>query len=103
MSVQSSYRAVLRELSKSSITPGKVNPALKSSFRVIFEKYRTTKDTRALDRDIENATMFMKSRREHKRLLDRYNPLIDLTEEERIEATARRVGLNMPATPKAEE
>ena len=32
-------------------------------------------------------------------LLDRYNPLIDLTAEERIEATARRVGLNMPVTP----
>ena len=32
-------------------------------------------------------------------LLDRYNPLVDLTAEERIEATARRVGLNMPVTP----
>lgn len=31
-------------------------------------------------------------------LLDRYNPLIDLTAEERIEATARRVGLDMPET-----
>ena len=30
-------------------------------------------------------------------LLERYNPLVDLTAEERIEATARRVGLNMPA------
>lgn len=29
-------------------------------------------------------------------LLERYNPLIDLTAKERIEATARRVGLNMP-------
>jgi ATP synthase assembly factor FMC1 len=29
-------------------------------------------------------------------LLERYNPLFDLTAEERIEATARRVGLNMP-------
>jgi len=33
-------------------------------------------------------------------LLDRYNPLIDLTAEERIEATARRVGLDMPETVK---
>lgn len=33
-----------------------------------------------------------------KTLLDRYNPLVDLTAEERIEATARRVGLNMPIT-----
>jgi hypothetical protein len=33
-----------------------------------------------------------------KTLLDRYNPLVDLTGEERIEATAHRVGLNMPIT-----
>ena len=36
-------------------------------------------------------------------LLDRYNPLVDLTAEERIEATARRVGLNMPKTPEEGE
>jgi ATP synthase assembly factor FMC1 len=29
-------------------------------------------------------------------LLERYNPLFDLTAKERIEATARRVGFNMP-------
>jgi len=57
---------------------------------------------------------FVRSQREHKvvcglfradtadffsamqTLLERYNPLVDLTAEERIEATARRVGLNMP-------
>ena len=36
-------------------------------------------------------------------LLERYNPLVDLTSEERIEATARRVGLNMPVTGGGEE
>ena len=35
-------------------------------------------------------------------LLERYNPLIDLTAEERIEATARRVGLDMPETAKGD-
>lgn len=37
-----------------------------------------------------------------KDLLERYNPLIDLTAEERIEATAKRVGLNMPETTKSD-
>lgn len=35
-------------------------------------------------------------------LLERYNPLIDLTAEERIEATARRVGLDMPEMAKGD-
>ncbi|KAH9963194.1 hypothetical protein BC827DRAFT_1129193, partial [Russula dissimulans] len=43
-----------------------------------------------------NVITFLRSQRMYKTLLDRYNPLIDLTAEERIEATARRVGLNMP-------
>jgi ATP synthase assembly factor FMC1, mitochondrial len=36
-------------------------------------------------------------------LLDRYNPLHDLTAEEHIKATARRVGLNMPIERKEGE
>ena len=32
-------------------------------------------------------------------LLERYNPLFNLTAEEHIKATANRVGLNMPITP----
>lgn len=40
--------------------------------------------------------LFLKSQRTYKTLLDRYNPLRDLTAEEHIKATARRVGLDMP-------
>lgn len=36
-------------------------------------------------------------------LLERYNPFVDSTSEERIEAIAKRVGLNMPVTPLSQE
>jgi len=68
---------------------------------------------------MQNVLTFMQSQREYKvivlvtckilqstdlyqALLERYNPLIDLTAEERIEATARRVGLNMPKMAQGE-
>ncbi|KAI0028201.1 hypothetical protein K488DRAFT_59200, partial [Vararia minispora EC-137] len=51
---------------------------------------------------LANLITFMRSQRMHKELLERYNPLVDLTAEERIEATARRVGLNMPLVPESE-
>ena len=35
-------------------------------------------------------------------LLDRYNPLHDMTQEERVAATARRVGLDTPIEAKSE-
>ena len=36
------------------------------------------------------------------RLLARYNPTFDLTSQERVKATARRVGMDMPVTYKPE-
>lgn len=47
-------------------------------------------------RGAEDMALFLKSQRTYKTLLDRYNPLRDLTAEEHIKATARRVGLDMP-------
>ncbi|KAF8639450.1 hypothetical protein AX16_010305 [Volvariella volvacea WC 439] len=86
------YRLVLRELKK-AVSPRKVNQVVVGNFRALLEKSRI--DPTAL-RDARDATLFLKSQREHKALLERYNPLFDLTSQERIEATARRVGLNMP-------
>ena len=92
------------------------NKALAGHYRALFEP-RDGPDATALSREVENAVAFLKHQRKHKvsgflrvtwsvvlkgiigitqELLERYNPLIDLTAEERIEATARRVGLNMP-------
>ncbi|KIM46246.1 hypothetical protein M413DRAFT_441325 [Hebeloma cylindrosporum] len=91
------YRGLLRELRRSVAPPRKVNTTIIAHFRSIAEKIG--KDDNASARhDFENAILFIRSQREHKRLLERYNPLFDLTAEERIAATARRVGLNMPIT-----
>ncbi|KAF9482450.1 hypothetical protein BDN70DRAFT_875000 [Pholiota conissans] len=61
-----------------------------------------TDDNTHAKQDYENAILFIKSQREHKRLLERYNPTFDLTAQDRIKATARRVGLDMPVTYKPE-
>ncbi|KAK7470717.1 hypothetical protein VKT23_002139 [Stygiomarasmius scandens] len=89
------YRAALRELKKASLPPHKINPALSSNFRALAEK---SSKSNAILEDLRSAVAFLGSQREYQGLLERYNPLIDLTVEERIEATARRVGLNMPKT-----
>ncbi|KAJ3764133.1 YwlC protein [Lentinula raphanica] len=93
------YRGLLRELKKSSLPPHKINSALSSSFRRLAEE---AKHSDVILDDLRNATVFMAAQREYKVLLDRYNPLVDLTAEERIHATARRVGLDMPITHEPE-
>ncbi|KAF8558912.1 hypothetical protein OG21DRAFT_1503872 [Imleria badia] len=88
------YRSVVREVARASISPRtQRNKDISANLRRLFERHGERETFR---RDVENMVTFMRSQREHKTLVDRYNPLVDLTAEERIEATARRVGLNMP-------
>ncbi|KAJ3910217.1 YwlC protein [Lentinula edodes] len=82
------YRGLLRELKRSSLPPHKINPALSSNFRRLAEQARRSDPVLE---DLRNALIFLAAQREHRVLLDRYNPLVDLTAEERIHATARRV------------
>ncbi|KAF8271771.1 hypothetical protein EI94DRAFT_1827443 [Lactarius quietus] len=94
------YRAILRELYKASIEPRSTRSrttALK--FRAIVESSPSS----SFESTSQNVITFLRSQRMHKTLLDRYNPLFDLTAEERIEATAHRVGLNMPVTHQNEK
>ncbi|KAI0049596.1 hypothetical protein FA95DRAFT_1604238 [Auriscalpium vulgare] len=103
MSNTQTYRAIVREVSKASIVPrASRSRTLLSTLRSIVEQRPEAADTHAFDSDLQNAVTFLRSQRMHKVLLDRYNPLVDLTGEERIEATARRVGLNMPIVPPSE-
>ncbi|KAJ2931686.1 hypothetical protein H1R20_g5424, partial [Candolleomyces eurysporus] len=95
------YRGILRELRKSLDPSRKVNPVIRSHFRSIVESARANPTDQALV-DIDSTILFLRSQREHKRLVDRYNPLHDLTEPERIKATANRVGLNLPKLPNSE-
>jgi len=95
------YRHFLREVSKSSLVPRpQRNKVLAGHYRSLFEHSWGGPSQPARNREIENAVAFLRHQRNYKDLLERYNPLIDLTGEERIEATARRVGLNMTETVK---
>ncbi|PFH51460.1 hypothetical protein AMATHDRAFT_142531 [Amanita thiersii Skay4041] len=91
------YRSILSEVKKSATTPGKRNRAITAQLRAIAEKGRQPENTQTLQ-DLQNALLFFRSQREYKVLLHRYNPTLDLTSEERIKATANRVGLDMPVT-----
>ncbi|KAF8505496.1 hypothetical protein F5888DRAFT_1630350 [Russula emetica] len=95
MSTKRAYRAILRELYKASISSRSARSrTTTSNFRAVLESSKSSD----FDHNTQNVIAFLRSQRMYKTLLDRYNPLVDLTAEERIAATARRVGLNMPVT-----
>ncbi|KAF8528871.1 hypothetical protein BU17DRAFT_37326 [Hysterangium stoloniferum] len=89
------YRNLLRELSKSSIFSRSArNPIITANLRAALSN-RAVQDSTQCN-DLESAIAFLSADRLYKGLLERYSPLHDLSEEERIKATARRVGLDTP-------
>jgi len=89
------YRSLLRELRRDSVSGKKYDRALGASFRAMLDTYRQSNNEQLLH-DLHNAANFLQAQRTHKTLLERYNPTSQMTTEERVEATARRVGLNVP-------
>ncbi|KAI0637863.1 hypothetical protein C8Q77DRAFT_1153565 [Trametes polyzona] len=101
---RSAYRALVREVNRASIYSRPARPKTVSAhIRSIFEDPQSSKDSARFLHDMRNAATFMRSQRMHKTLLERYNPLLGISTEERVKKTAHRVGLDMPVTPKDEE
>ncbi|KAK4683664.1 hypothetical protein P7C73_g6570, partial [Tremellales sp. Uapishka_1] len=99
------YRSLLRELRLAvwSFYPfirprSKRNPVVNHHLRAIIDSTPQASQQRTL---LETHD-FLKASRIHSELLIRYNPLHDMTPEERVNASARRVGLDAPAEYKRE-
>lgn len=89
MSTRSLYRSLLREL------PPRVSPrAPRSSLHNrLRDAFAEGKQNPAL---AEQLAVYLRSQRMYGVLLDRYNPGMNMDEEERVRLSARRVGMEMP-------
>jgi ATP synthase assembly factor FMC1, mitochondrial len=94
---RSIYRAILRELPPRTSTTG-ASP-IRASIREHFKtptNNLTTQDSLARRQEAEQFAQYLKAQRIYGELLDRYNPGMNMDEEERVRLTARRVGMEMP-------
>jgi ATP synthase assembly factor FMC1 len=88
--LRSLYRAFLRELPSRSLSQTS-RPPLQSRIRETIASDAST--------PIEQAEQFLhyvKAQRMYATLLERYNPGMNMDEEERVRLTARRVGMDLP-------
>lgn len=126
---RSTYRALLREIPKATkSTPSPIHTRLRTLFRSEPQAASTTSTTspassiagtsgtdaipfstpgteeeRALRlQEAEQFAQYARAQRSYSALLERYNPGMNLDEEERIRLTARRVGLDLPELHDAE-
>ncbi|KAI0824597.1 hypothetical protein BC628DRAFT_1419718 [Trametes gibbosa] len=102
---RSTYRAIVRELNQASIYARAARPkSVSAHIRMVFEGRRgVNTNEQQFYHDMRNTATFMRSQRIHRALLERYNPLLGLSTEERVTKSANRVGLNMPVTPQGED
>ncbi|KAL2074068.1 hypothetical protein VTL71DRAFT_7846 [Oculimacula yallundae] len=87
--LRSLYRQFLRELPARSLAE-KPSP-LKARIRSTI-----TSESRIPIEHAEQYLQYVKAQRMYATLLERYNPGMNMDDEERIRLSARRVGMNMP-------
>ncbi|KAI9678843.1 MAG: hypothetical protein M1817_005903 [Caeruleum heppii] len=109
--LRSLYRALLRELPSapkpltSSASPGLLttntsspppprSQSIHAHLRRTFSPPGTQQRTRP--EEAEEVLAYLRAQRTYLSLLERYNPGMDLSEEERVRLSARRVGMNLP-------
>ncbi|KAF7117012.1 hypothetical protein CNMCM5793_005659 [Aspergillus hiratsukae] len=100
--LRSTYRAVLRELPRRTLS----NPTpLQQRIREAFRAGEQLQSPTAADADphfeqrvqeAEQMAQYARAQRVYAALVERYNPGMTMTEKEKIRLTARRVGFDLP-------
>ena len=106
---RSIYRAILRELPARTptLSPSPIREGIRSHFlqsSSATSTAPTSSNTSTSDesfkvarrQEAEQFAQYLKAQRVYGELLDRYNPGMNMDEEERVRLSARRVGMEMP-------
>ncbi|KAI5235922.1 hypothetical protein E4T43_08959 [Aureobasidium subglaciale] len=97
--LRSLYRSLLRELPPRT-TP--LSHTLRSTFAASPPTTSTTTSSSSAKTELqkvqeaEQLALYLKAQRTYVTLVERYNPGMNMNEEERVRLTARRVGMDLP-------
>ncbi|KAI9725920.1 MAG: hypothetical protein M1828_002247 [Chrysothrix sp. TS-e1954] len=92
---RSLYRRLLRELPSRSGTIPFTRTPLHDRIRASFSSSEVPAKTTELQQ-MEQMIQYLRAQRTHTTLLERYNPGMNMVEEDRVRLTARRVGMDLP-------
>ena len=95
--LRSFYRRLLRELPSrqpsSLANPSPIQQRIRSSFATPVTENAPIRD--ALD-STEQFIQYLKAQRVYTTLIERYNPGMNMADDDRVRLTARRVGMDLP-------
>ncbi|KAI0518062.1 hypothetical protein F5B22DRAFT_601555 [Xylaria bambusicola] len=91
--LRSLYRSLLRELPPRPLSSTASRSPLHQKLRQSFSNDASQDSAIA---QAEQLIQYLKAQRQYTTLLERYNPGMNMEEEERIRLSARRVGMDLP-------
>ncbi|KAH9883218.1 hypothetical protein F4778DRAFT_768873 [Xylariomycetidae sp. FL2044] len=91
--LRSLYRSLLRELPPRSPSASASRTPLQQRLRLSFANHATNAQAAA---QADQLVQYLRAQRQYTTLLERYNPGMNMDEEERVRLTARRVGMDLP-------
>jgi ATP synthase assembly factor FMC1 len=100
--IRSLYRRLLRELPSPPQTTRTQHQKLSApsilqkSIRSAIATPKASSNTQGQIQQAEQFVQYVQAQRTHASLLERYNPGMGMTEEERVRLSARRVGMDLP-------
>ncbi|MCJ1234896.1 hypothetical protein MMC14_002860 [Varicellaria rhodocarpa] len=98
--ILSLYRSLLRELpSRPLSTPSPIHKRIQASFAAHTTNSSSSPQDRSTTDNIQQAEQilyYFRAQSMYATLLERYNPGMNMDEEERVRLTARRVGMDLP-------
>jgi ATP synthase assembly factor FMC1 len=100
------YRSLLRELPPRPILASPRTP-IHNRIRSSFAETSNSNSSASSPHDAEHqaqlahqAVTYLRAQRMYVTLVERYNPGMEMSQDERIRLTARRVGMDLPAAKK---
>jgi hypothetical protein len=93
--LRSVYRDILRELPPRPLLASPPAP-LHKRIRDNFRQSSAQQDASLAVQHAEQFLAYLRAQRTYVQLIERYNPSLDMDEEERVRLTARRVGMDLP-------
>ncbi|OTA94175.1 hypothetical protein M434DRAFT_48651, partial [Hypoxylon sp. CO27-5] len=98
------YRSLLRELPPKPLTSSSSSRARSPIHQRLRESFANDAPHEHAVAQADQLVQYLKAQRQYTTLLERYNPGMNMDDEERVRLTARRVGMNLPIEyPKAGE
>ncbi|ORY03874.1 hypothetical protein K493DRAFT_297233 [Basidiobolus meristosporus CBS 931.73] len=95
---RSTFKNLLQEIDL-QLTQKTNNPYWREQLQLIYKERlenNSPEVSAKLQADAQDILTYLESSRKHKELLERYNPHMNITPDERLNLTANRVGLQLP-------